>query len=1060
MSPRWIGSIKHGMKMKKSIYMTVLAALCMTLAVTASAQKRDDSRNVAIRFTVVDAAGEPVSGAEVSVGEGRSHHTSDKDGTVSINCSVRDRINVSKEGFKSVAIRAGVLVDSDSVVLIPDILFAGEGDDVVLPYSSVKKRYSVGSTVTISGEQLAGYSSADIRNALTGVLAGVEVRENYGQVGVSPLEHTGQYGAATAISVSSRGRQVMYVIDDVPVQINEVPLDPDQIESVTIIRDGLEKTMYGPTAADGIVFIRTKSGAHNDRWLGVDVESGVNVVDRMPGFVNATQYAQLNNIARYNSGLSPIYTQADIDAYAAGDPYDRLHPAVDFKSMMLKNTMSYTRAGISSGGGNDIVRYYAYLGYTGQDDIYKIGPASDYNNVNINGNLDVKLNRYITAAFGIVSSVGVRRSSNYGYSSNYTSTDASSNTTLSAVEFPDILGHITTIPQNAFPVYADNSAELEFPYYAVTSKYTQNPVANILENGAYTETIRGALFNFKLDMDLSFLTKGLKSETRAAYGSTNLVRLGQAEDYAAYIITEGLDENGDPAIIPVQSSSHSVKAMSNKAKLLDYYSNRFYLVEKLDWAKTAGKHDFNVSADYMITKRSQKFITEHRREMNFGLNASWVYDGRYIARVSLNEHGTYSLLDAWSFSPAAGFGWILSEEDFLSGTEWIDFLKLRLQGSILSYDSLTSANRDVDNYSWNNSGQKFGPYTTNQWFGSNTSANVNRTYASMLGNPGLRLERRKEVSGGADLTAFGKKLDVALTGYVFVQDGILSAVTNTVPLLAGTSTGSFYMNYGSTLRRGFELSASWKDKAGELSYNIGGWISTQGSRVLSTDEPDYAEEYRRKVGKSATAIWGLKYLGQFSTDAETLEIPQLYDDALKAGDFKYKDMNGDGFVDSADQCVIGDSNPALIGALNLNLGWKGFDLSLCGTFRAFCDAQLTNSWFWNGWGDNNYSDYVLKNINNPKAPRLTYNKVNNNFVSSGYWLADGSFFKLQSLELGYSVPLPKSFDGIVRGCRVYLRGNNLLTLSGIRDVDPEALGSGITNYPLMRTFVGGLKMTF
>ncbi|MBR1869506.1 MAG: TonB-dependent receptor plug domain-containing protein, partial [Bacteroidales bacterium] len=425
--------------------------------IPAAAQKRDDSRNVAIRFTVVDAAGEPVSGAEVSVGEGRSHHTSDKDGTVSINCSVRDRINITKDGFKSVVIRAGVLVDSDSVVLIPDILFAGEGDDLVLPYSSVKKRYSVGSTVTISGEQLAGYSSADIRNALTGVLPGVEVRENYGQIGVSPLEHTGQYGASTAISVTSRGRQVMYVLDDVPVQINEIPLDPQQIESVTIIRDGLEKTMYGPTAADGIVFIRTKSGAHNDRWLGVDVESGVNVTDRMPGFVNAAQYAQLNNIARYNSGLAPVYTQEAIDAYSAGDPYDKLYPAVDFKSMMLKNTMSYTRAGISSGGGNDIVKYYAYLGYTGQDDIYKIGPAAGYDNVNINGNLDVKLNRYIKAAFGIVSSVGVRRSPNYGYSPDYTSTDASSNTTLSAFELPDILGHITTIPQNAFPVYADNS---------------------------------------------------------------------------------------------------------------------------------------------------------------------------------------------------------------------------------------------------------------------------------------------------------------------------------------------------------------------------------------------------------------------------------------------------------------------------------------------------------------------------------------------------------------------------------------------------------------------------
>ena len=135
--------------------------------------------------------------------------------------------------------------------------------------------------------------------------------------------------------------------------------------------------------------------------------------------------------------------------------------------------------------------------------------------------------------------------------------------------------------------------------------------------------------------------------------------------------------------------------------------------------------------------------------------------------------------------------------------------------------------------------------------------------------------------------------------------------------------------------------------------------------------------------------------------------------------------------------------------------------SLTGTFRAFCDVALTNSYFWNGWGDSNYSEYTLRHINDPKAPRLTYNKVNNNFQASDRWLADGSFFKIQSIELGYNIPVGKgSFSHVVRGLRVYARANNLLTLSGIEDVDPEALGSGLTNYPLMKTFTGGLKMTF
>ena len=1036
--------------MKKTIQNILCALILCVCPFTSLAQKNAPAEQTGIRFTVVDEAGSPLPGAQISVGEGLGRYVTDADGRVSISCTMSDVVRVEMPGFKGASIRAGVLVDSDSVVLTPDVIHAGDADDITLPYTTLKKRFSLGSTVTVSGEDLARYSSADIRNALTGVLPGAEVRENYGQVGVSPLEHIGQWGAATAISVTARGRQLMYIVDDVPVQINEVPLDPEQILSVTIIRDGLEKTMYGPTAADGIVFIRTKSGAHNDRYLNVSLEKGVNMADRMPRFVNAAQYAQLNNLARHNSGLNPLYTADDLLSYRKTDPYDHFHPAVDFRSMMLRSTMNFTRAGVSSGGGNDIVKYYAFLGYLGQDDIYKIGPKAGYHNVNINGNLDVKLSRFIKASFGIISSIGIRQSNNYGYDS-----------AQSVFELPEILEDINTIPQLSFPIYADNSETLESPWYAVSSQYTQNPIANILENGSYTETIRSALFNLRLETDLGFITKGLKSTTYAAYGSTNLVRLGTSEDYAAYMITSSLDDQGQTVAVPVQSSSHSVKEMAGKTNLLDYYSNRLYLVQKVDYARVFGDHDLRLATNYMITQRSQKFITEHRREMNFGFNAQYAFKGRYLAQAALNEHGTYSLLDAWSFSPSLGLGWILSEEPFMKSVRGIDFLKLRLQGSYLSYDSRTSANRDVDNYSWNNGGQKFGPHSSNQWFGSASSASVNRTYLSMLGNPDLELERRGEICGGVDMTSLGKRLEMSLTGYIQLQSGVITQMQNAIPLTAGISTGSYYQNCDTNLNRGVELSLSWKDRAGELDYKIGGWIASHSSVIVKSDALDYAEPYRSRIGKSSTAIWGLKYLGQFASDEETTQVPQLFDDSLKAGDFRYQDMNGDGYVDSSDACVIGDSAPALLGALNIQLAWKGIDLALSGTFRAFCDAQLSNSYFWNGWGDSNYSYYTLKHINDPTAPRLTYSKVNNNYQMSGRWLQDGGFFKIQSLEVGYSIPVKAlGIERTVRGFRVYARANNLLTLSGIEDVDPEALSSGITNYPLMRTVVGGLKITF
>ena len=242
------------------------------------------------------------------------------------------------------------------------------------------------------------------------------------------------------------------------------------------------------------------------------------------------------------------------------------------------------------------------------------------------------------------------------------------------------------------------------------------------------------------------------------------------------------------------------------------------------------------------------------------------------------------------------------------------------------------------------------------------------------------------------------------------------------------------------------------DENGNVTSHLSGILYRNSSMIEKDIKPIYIFDGQAPELKSET---------QAKRREIRDEAEQIYKDALKAGDFKYQDMNGDGFVDTSDQCVIGDSTPKLIGAISLNLDWKGFDFALTGTFRAFCDVALSNSYFWNGWGDSNYSYYTLKHISDSKAPRLTYNKVNNNFQLSERWLADGSFFKIQSIELGYSIPVSRwSVGKVVRGLRVYASANNLLTLSGIEDVDPEALGSGLSNYPLMRSFTGGIKMTF
>ena len=298
------------------------ALLCMLLILPAwfspaAAQARKaQARRVDVSVAVVTPDGKPVPNADLTVGEGAQHLKADEAGRIVFSVAPRDLVTVSAEGFTPVRALGSALAESSLVTLTPAILLAGEDDDIPLPYTTLKKRWSVGSSIVIRGEELEKYSSTDIRNALTGLASGVEVAEKFGGPGVNPLEHIGQYGASTRVSVTTRGKQMMYMVDDIPVQIDETPLDPQQIESITIVRDVLEKSLYGPAAANGIVYIKTKRGRYNDRYLTVDVEGGLKNVDRMPEYVSGADYARLNNIARSNSGLDMLYSRDDVAAYA------------------------------------------------------------------------------------------------------------------------------------------------------------------------------------------------------------------------------------------------------------------------------------------------------------------------------------------------------------------------------------------------------------------------------------------------------------------------------------------------------------------------------------------------------------------------------------------------------------------------------------------------------------------------------------------------------------------------------------------------------------------------
>lgn len=1045
--------------------------LCLIIFANAiNAQPKSQARRPNVKIYTIkvsDELGAPLSKASVVLGEGLIHTETNDAGEVSFTSqSDREYITISMRGYEPQVLLVSELLGDQEVNLKKSKLFMTTEDDVLLPYFTVKKRHLTGSTSVFKGNILEKYPTTDIRNSLTGLVTGMEVYERDGSPGISAEEKLGAYGASEKVALYSRGYSLMYIIDGVRMDITEMPLDPNEIESVSLVRDIVAKTLYGPAAANGIVFITTKRGKINERILNVNVESGVNMIDRFPEWVSGAEYARLNNLARTNSNLTPLYSDEDIKAFELNNPYSLTNPSVNFRDMLIKNTRNLTRINVSTTGGSDAMQYSAYVGYNGEGDNYKVGANAGYHRINARSNIDIRINEFLKVELNFSAGLSLRNSPNYGWASNFTN---EGNAAMTLTEMPSLLNDITNIAPVAYPVYVNNDPSLKSPWYGISPQFGTNPLGNLVKNGYYQESGRSGAINSVFEWDMNNIIPGMKSRTFVDFNTFYLLRIGKAENYTAYRI--------DPRTYnPEAGISSLIKAwdgvdQTNKAKLHDFYFLNYTAYENLSYEKRFGDHYINSGATFRLSSIKRNGFEEPHRELGSVLTALYSFQDKYSVHGVLNYSGASGLATNHTYylSPSIGVGWVLSEENFLKNSSFIDFLKIRGEVGRIAYDGFRSPYGYRDRWnldSWGGNTDKFGTYYSNtgSWIGSyKQSGNNFRTYPNRLGNPKLELEKRFEYNFGVDAEFWKHKLLVELNYYYSLRYDVINTRGNTTPLLSGASSLPA-VNYNSWSYRGVELGVLFSDKIGDFKYSLGGNAFTQKPMVEQLDEPNYRNEYQRQTGKRSDLIRGLNYLGRFTSDEDANKIPQ-YGGGLQVGDLKYEDKNMDGVIDDNDYQPIGNSTPKLYYAMNLGLTYKNVDLTVIGVGRAFYDILLNNKYFTGGSGDNIYSKFVLENIDSNglggNYPRLTYYQVANNFKTSGFWLYDGGFFKVQNIELAWNIPSQSLnwWEGI-RGVRIFARGANLLTVSKIKDIDPESINSGITNYPLNMTITGGFKLTF
>ena len=291
--------------------------------------------------------------------------------------------------------------------------------------------------------------------------------------------------------------------------------------------------------------------------------------------------------------------------------------------------------------------------------------------------------------------------------------------------------------------------------------------------------------------------------------------------------------------------------------------------------------------------------------------------------------------------------------------------------------------------------------------------------------------------------------------YKKLYDSIVN-ISSTIPGVYGLNGISLMDNYTAQSLRGMDVTAGYSQTFGD--FRVGASFSATFTKQIydRLTEDEWLYEYQKKTGTPVDAYWGYRCIGKYTDEEELGTVPAI-STAVQVGDLMYEDVNGDGKIDDNDKVMLGNTAPRMSYAINLNFAWKDLELNIVGTGRAGLKTAMTNSWFWNGWGDGNYSTFVRDNIGGA-YPRLDYVHSDQNFVGSDFWLRNGSWFKLQNVELSYNLRFRK-VDWI-KGMKFSLKGQNLLTFSGIKDVDPECIDAGVTSYPLFRSVTAGIKLNF
>lgn len=898
---------------------------------------------------------------------------------------------------------------------------------------------STSSVSTVYNEEFNKRSAKNIANSLFG----------YG-IGLTTLQGSGRYADAEP-TFFVRGLQSLstnnplILVDGIERDITDVT--PEEVETVTVLKDAAAVAIYGNKGINGVVNITTKRGAYNTREIKFTYDHGFGWQARKPKFVNSYDYANAMNEALVNDGLTARYTQDELKAFQYGQ-YPYLYANVDWLGETYRDMDATNIYNISFRGGASKFRYYAMANLTTNKGFIANPYMNDgystqdqYSRANLRTNLDIDLTEKTKLKLNLLGILSETRTPGANADDK---------------EGADLWDMIYTLPSAAFPARLENGTWGG----SATWAGTKNPLA-VSQAAAYTKFHERTLFaDMTLTQDLSSITPGLGASGMLSY-----------DNYAQYW------ENHSKTFV---YGSNSVTAWENNLpRNTTYYTDGKESSMGSDAKCIAFTRVFNFAATLFYDKQineANKIYSQLKWDYEYrntkGTDQTWYrqnasfythygYKDKYFADMSIIASASNKLAPGhrWSVSPTIGLAWIMSKENFMQDISWINFMKLRASFGVINTDRLPLDDDDeVTNY-WEQTygGGSFYPFDTNYSVGTQSwslgrLASLNSTH-----------EKAYKYNFGLDASLFNG-LDFSFDAYYERRSDIWVSSSGHYSSVLGFTAP--YENGGIVDSWGVEIGANYRKRIADVTLNVGANFTLAKNEIIEQMEEPRMYDNLITTGNPLKQTYGMQVIGYFKDQTDIENSPKQAFGEVNPGDIKYKDVNGDNIIDANDKVAIGYSTtaPEIYYSFNLGAEWKGlgFDAMFQGTGR-YSAVLNTKSLYWPLINNTTISQEYYDNRWTPenqdaKYPRLSSQSNENNYQTNTLWLADRSFLKLRSVELYYKFPqalMKKS--KILNNAKVYVRGVDLLCFDKINIADPEVYGA---TYPLTRSVVAGLTIGF